>query len=96
MYIYIHIHRPIHIYTHTNTHKHTHTHTHIYIYTYIDIDIDIYINSGRNSRARMAICFSNCLGCNSKLNLSSKFHAEIATHLPHLNLRALHTLNIVL
>ena len=26
----------------------------------------------------------NCLGCYSKLNLDSKFHAEVATHLPHI------------
>ena len=38
----------------------------------------------------------NCLGCNSKLNLSSKFHAEVATHLPHLKLRTLRTLTMIL
>ena len=31
----------------------------------------------------------NCLGCYSKLNLGSKFHAEVATHLPHIKLRTL-------
>ena len=25
-----------------------------------------------------------CLGCNLKLNLGSKFHAEVATYLPHI------------
>ena len=38
----------------------------------------------------------NYLGCNSKLNLDSKFQAEIATHRPHLKLRTLYTLNIIL
>ena len=27
-----------------------------------------------------------CLGCYSKLILSSKFHAEVATHLPHIKI----------
>ena len=38
----------------------------------------------------------NCLGCYSKLNLGCKFPAEVATHLPHINLRTLYTLNIIL
>ena len=38
----------------------------------------------------------NCFGCNSKLNLHSKFHAEVSTHLPHIKLRTLYTLNIIL
>ena len=38
----------------------------------------------------------NCLSCYSKLNLESKFHAEIATHLPHIKLRTFYTLNIIL
>ena len=38
----------------------------------------------------------NCFGCNSKLNFSSKFYAEVATYLPHTKLRTLHTLNIIL
>ena len=38
----------------------------------------------------------NCLGCYSKLNLGSKFHAEIATHLPQIKLRTLYTLKIIL
>ena len=38
----------------------------------------------------------NCLGCYSKQNLDSKFHAEVATHFPHIKLRILYTLNIIL
>ena len=38
----------------------------------------------------------NCLGCQSKLNLGSKFCAEVAPHLPHLKLKILYTLNIIL
>ena len=34
----------------------------------------------------------NCLGCYSKLNLDSKFHAEVATRLPHVKLRTPYTL----
>ena len=37
----------------------------------------------------------NCLGCYSNLNYSSKFHAEVA-HLPHIKLRTLYTLIIIL
>ena len=36
----------------------------------------------------------NCLGCYSKLNLCSKFHAQVA-YLPHIKLRTPHTLNII-
>ena len=32
----------------------------------------------------------NCLGYYSKLNLSSKFHTQVATHLPHLKLRTIY------
>ena len=38
----------------------------------------------------------NCLSCYSKLNLGSKFHAEVATHLSYIKLRTLYTLNIIL
>ena len=31
----------------------------------------------------------------SKLNLGSKFHDEVATHLPHIKLKIQNTLNIV-
>ena len=37
-----------------------------------------------------------CVGCYSKLILGSKFHAEVATHFPHIKLRTLYTLNIIL
>ena len=38
----------------------------------------------------------NRLGCHSKLNLRSKFHAEVATYLSHKKLKTLYTLTIVL
>ena len=38
----------------------------------------------------------NNLGCYSKLNLGSKFHAEVATHFPHIKSSTLYTLNIIL
>ena len=38
----------------------------------------------------------NCLGCHSKLNLGSKYYAEVATNLLHMKLRTLCTLNIIL
>ena len=39
----------------------------------------------------------NCLSCYSIFNLGSKFHAEIATHLPHIKLRTLYyTLNTII
>ena len=38
----------------------------------------------------------NCLCCYSKLNLVDKFHAEVATHFPHIKLRTPYTLNIIL
>ena len=38
----------------------------------------------------------NCLGFCSKLNLGCEFHTEVATHLPHIKLRTLYTLNIIL
>ena len=50
----------------------------------------------QNSRSRIASATQNCLSCHSKLNLGSKFHAEVATHLPHIKLKTLYTLNIIL
>ena len=38
----------------------------------------------------------NCFGCYSKLNLGCKFHVEVATHFPHIKLRTLYTLTIIL
>ena len=38
----------------------------------------------------------NSLGCYSKLNLGSEFHAKVATHFLHIKLRTLYTLNIIL
>ena len=37
-----------------------------------------------------------CLGCYSILNLGSKFHAKVIAYVPHLKLRTLYTLNIIL
>ena len=38
----------------------------------------------------------NCLNCYSKLNLDSKFHAEVATHFPQIILRKLYSLRRIL
>ena len=38
----------------------------------------------------------NCLGCYSKFNLGSKFHAEVAIHFLYAKLKTLYTLNIIL
>ena len=38
----------------------------------------------------------NCHGCYAKLNLDSKFHTKVTTHLPHIKLKALYTLNIII
>ena len=50
-----------------------------------------------SEKVRLASQFAsqNYLGCYSKLNLGSKFHAEVATHLPHIKLKTLYTLNII-
>ena len=32
----------------------------------------------------------NCLGSYSKLNLGSKFHAEVATYLPHIKFKKIY------
>ena len=67
-------------------------------FQYIDVLVKLidvlvkYIAVGLASQ----FAIQNCLGCYSKLNLDSKFHAEAATHLPHIKLRTLHTLNIIL
>ena len=54
------------------------------------------IFSVRNSRARIAICFLKLSWLLLKLNLSGKFHAEVTTHLLHINLRTLYTLYIII
>ena len=48
--------------------------------------------------AGLALQFATqtCLGCHLKLNLGTKFHAKVATILPHIKLRTLYTLNIIL
>ena len=50
----------------------------------------------QNSRARIAVCYSKLSWLLLKLNLGGKFHAEVSTHLPHIKIRTLHTLNIIL
>ena len=62
----------------------------MYIYNYICM------YSVRNSRARIAICFSKLSWQLSKLNLGRKFHVEVATQLPYIKLRTQYTLNIIL
>ena len=37
----------------------------------------------------------NCLGCYLKLNLNSKFHAEVAI-LPYIKFRTPYTVNVIL
>ena len=37
----------------------------------------------------------NYLDCYSTLNLGSKFHAKVTTHLSYIKLRTQHTLNII-
>ena len=60
----------------------------MYIYMYITV----------TEIVGLALQFANqnCLGCYSKLNLVSKFHAEVATQPPHIKLKTIYTLNIVL
>ena len=38
----------------------------------------------------------NCFVCYSKLNLGSKFYAEVATHFPHKIKNTIYILNIIL
>ena len=42
------------------------------------------------------IATQNCLDCYSILNLGSKFHAKVTTHLTHIKLKTLYILNITL
>ena len=51
--------------------------------------------SHRNLGLASLFAISIYLGCNSKLNLTSKFHVKVATHLPHLKLRTEYTLSII-
>ena len=46
-------------------------------------------------RFALQIATQNCLDCYSKLNLASKFHAEVATRSPHIVLRQIKTLVIL-
>ena len=65
----------------------THTHTHAHAHTYISV---------RNSRARIAFRYSKLTWVLLKIKFGSKFHAEVATHLPQIKLKTLYTLNIIL
>ena len=38
----------------------------------------------------------NCISCHSKLYIDIKFHIEVATHLPHIKLKTIYALNIIL
>ena len=78
---------------------HTHTHTHTYIYTcilykYIHTYIHTYIQYTPVYKIIVLtsqFVTQNCLGCYSKLNLSSTFHTEVIIHLPRKKLRTLYT-----
>ena len=72
------MHTCIHTYIHTYTHTHIHTHTH----TFIPVSDIVGI--------ALQFATQNCLGCYSKLNLDSKFHAEVTTYFPHIKLRTLY------
>ena len=73
------------MYTCIHTYIHTYIYTNIYIFTVSEI-------AGLTSY----FASKNCLGCYSKLNLGSKFHAEVATHFPHTKSRILYPFNIFL
>ena len=64
---------------------HIHIHIHIHVYTVSKI-------------VGLALQFAthSCLGCYSKLNFGSKFHAGVATYYLHMKLRTIYTLNIIL
>ena len=63
-----------------------------FIYVYINIHISV------SEIVGLALQFAtqNCLGYYSKLNLGSKFLAEMAIHFPHIKLRILYTLKVIL
>ena len=81
--IYTHI--DIHTYIHTYIHTNIHTYIHTYIYTVSEI-----------TELTLQFATQNCLGYYLKLNLGGKFHAEVATHFPHVKLITLHALDIIL
>ena len=56
----------------------------------------MYISMSEIAGLASLFATQNCLGCYSKLNLSSKFHAEVVTYLPHIKLKTPCTLNIIL
>ena len=47
----------------------------------------MYIYSVEIVGLALQFAIQNCLNCHSKLNFSSKFHAKVATHLPHLKIK---------
>ena len=83
----------MHAYIHTCIQTYIHTYIHMYIHAYVrTYNIHIYTVSKIVGLASQ-FAIQNCLGCYLKLNLGSKFHTEVATHLPHIKLRTLYTLN---
>ena len=72
-------------------HTHTHIYTHVYyINTYIHTYIQ-YTPVYKIVVLTSQFVTQNCLGCYSKLNLSSTFHTEVTIHLPRKKLRTLYT-----
>ena len=63
----------------------------ICIYIHMYILIHVYISMSEIVKLASQFATQNCLGCYSKLNLGSKFHAEVETHLPHIKLKTLYT-----
>ena len=60
------------------------------------IKIYMYVSVSEIVEFASQFATQNCLSYYSKLNMGNKFHAEIAAHLPHVKLRTLYTLNIIL
>ena len=56
----------------------------------------LYILVSKIARLLSQFATQNCLSCYSKINLVSNFLAEVASHFPHIKLRTLYTLNIIL
>ena len=81
------------MYINIYTYIHVHTHINVNIYTYVYMYMYISVSEIFGFTSQFPT--QNCLDCYSKLNLSSKFHAEIA-YLLHLKLRTLYILNIIL
>ena len=54
----------------------------------------IYLPASEIVRFALQFATQNCLGCYLKWNLGSKFHDEVATHLPRIKSRTLYTLSL--